>query len=751
MVIATSHTTRTSQKGALHLSPRLEQLKQKIETNYREETFHQRREIFTRVFQEHPHEPQPVRMALGLARFLAEKAIPMTKDEVLAGYIQQYDYAYTKPADVNVEVEYLFRTRGWPAGHPDREFIEDFQKRCRVQLFDRISPGAHVIAGYDRILQNGWGAIVQTYRQELDSASGEAADVVRAGIIVGEAATSYIRRYAEKARSLSETTTSHIYARQLLKISHACSRIATEKPSSFFEAVQLLWLTHEIICIENKSGSFSIGRLDEMLFPFYEEDLKLGRLSREEAAELIEALWIKFNGLRSGYQNVVIGGSDATGGDMTNDISTMCLQATRKLRTDQPLLSVRCHSGLPEKFWEEILLLIEEGLGFPALFNEEVIIDSQKLKGISPEDAWKFGIIGCVEPATPGKEFSHTEEFRLNWAKLLEMMLHGGVCPVTGESIPLKQRRNLEEIQDFEVLYTWYKEELAHCIELAVKATNIMEKNFAEHWPNPFLSLTMEGCLEKDVTDGGTVYNLSTINGCGMANAVDSLTAIKQHVFENRSMTLPELAVLLRENFSTQEAVRQRLLHAYPKFGNDKDEPDELMNELTHVFCQEVSKYSNDRGGRYQAGLYTVFTHGTMGEMTGALPDGRLAGVSLSNGLSSTQGADQNGPTALMRSLTKLDHRLFGNGMVLDTKFHPSFFATDRHRKAFRPMVDTYFAMGGMEVQFNVVDRKILLDAQKHPEHYQDLVVRVSGFSAYFNDLQKSIQDEIIARTEHIA
>ena len=259
-------------------------------------------------------------------------------------------------------------------------------------------------------------------------------------------------------------------------------------------------------------------------------------------------------------------------------------------------------------------MLIEEGLGFPALFNEEIIIDSQKRKGISAEDAWKFGIIGCVEPATPGKEFNHTEAFRLNWAKLLELMLH-----------------------------------------------------------------------------------------------------------------------------------------AYPKFGNDQDEPDELMNELTHFFCQEVSKYSNDRGGRYQAGLYTVSAHGPMGEKTGALPDGRLAGVALSNALSSTQGADRSGPTALMRSVTKLDHRLFGNGMVLDIKFHPSFFATEHHRKALRHLVDTYFALGGMEVQFNVVDRKTLLDAQKYPERYQDLVVRVSGFSAYFNDLQTSIQDEIIARTEHFA
>ena len=745
------HTASTSQKGALHLIPRLEELKRKIKTNYSEETFHQRRETFAQVFEENPHEPQTVRTALGLARFLAVKAIPMTEDELLAGYIQRHDYTYTKPANVNVEVEYLLRTRGWPIGHPDRALIEDFQKRCRLQLFSRGSPGGHVIAGYHRVLQDGWGKIVQTYRQALDSASNEAADAVRAGIVVGEAATSYILRYAEKAKSLSESTTSHTYAHQLLNISHACSRIATEKPSNFFEAVQLLWLTHEILCIEHQSGSISIGRLDEMLLPFYEDDLKHGRLSREEAAELIDALWIKFNGHRSSYQNVVIGGSDATGRDITNDISMMCLRASRKLRTDQPLLSVRCHSGLPEKFWAEILLLIEEGLGFPALFNEEIIIDSQKRKGISAEDAWKFGIIGCVEPATPGKEFNHTEAFRLNWAKLLELMLHGGVCPLTGESIPLKQPRNLEKIQDFEDFYAWYKEELAHCIELAVKATNIMEKNFAEHWPYPFLSLTMEGCLEKDVTDGGTVYNFSTINGCGMASTVDSLTAIKECVFEERAMTLPQLDTLLRENFSAQEAVRQRLLHAYPKFGNDQDEPDELMNELTHFFCQEVSKYSNDRGGRYQAGLYTVSAHGPMGEKTGALPDGRLAGVALSNALSSTQGADRSGPTALMCSVTKLDHRLFGNGMVLDIKFHPSFFATEHHRKALRHLVDTYFALGGMEVQFNVVDRKTLLDAQKYPERYQDLVVRVSGFSAYFNDLQTSIQDEIIARTEHFA
>ena len=269
---------------------------------------------------------------------------------------------------------------------------------------------------------------------------------------------------------------------------------ATEKPSTFFEAVQLLWLTHEIICIENESGSLSVGRLDEMLFPFYEEDLKHGRISREEAAELIDALWIKFNGLRSGFQNIVIGGMDATGRYMANDISTMCLRASRKLRTDQPLLSVRCHPSLPEEFWEEILLLIEEGTGFPALFNEEVIIDSQKRKGIASEDAWKFGIIGCVEPATPGKEFAHTEELRLNWAKLLELMLHGGVCSLTGESIPLKQIKNLEEIHSFEEFYSWYREELDFCIALAVKATNIMEKKFRRTLAQSF-SLSHDGRL----------------------------------------------------------------------------------------------------------------------------------------------------------------------------------------------------------------------------------------------------------------
>ncbi len=375
------HTASTSQKGALHLSPRSEQLKQNIKTNYCEETFHQRREVFARVFEEYPHEPQPVRTALGLARFLAEKAIPMTEDELLAGYIQRHDYTYTKPANVNVEVEYLLKTRGWPIGHPDQALIEDFQKRCRLQLFSRGSPGGHVITGYHRVLQEGWGKIVQTYRQELDSASQEAADAVRAGILVGESATSYVLRYAEKARSLSESTTSHTYAHQLLNISHACSRIATEKPNNFFEAVQLLWLTHEILCIEHQSGSISIGRLDEMLLPFYEDDLKHGRLSREEAAELIDALWVKFNGHRSSYQNVVIGGSDATGQDITNEISMMCIQASRKLRTDQPLLSVRCHSGLPEKFWAKILLLIEEGLGFPALFSvvdRKTLLNAQK-------------------------------------------------------------------------------------------------------------------------------------------------------------------------------------------------------------------------------------------------------------------------------------------------------------------------------------------------------------------------------------
>jgi formate C-acetyltransferase len=330
-------------------------------------------------------------------------------------------------------------------------------------------------------------------------------------------------------------------------------------------------------------------------------------------------------------------------------------------------------------------------------------------------------------------------------------MLNQGICTFTGEKMILKNNKNLEVIRSFEEFYEWYQSELVHFLDLGVKATNIFDANYKDNFPTPFLSSFMEGCLEKggDVTAGTTVYNFSSANAIGMANVVDSLAAIKKIVFEDKTMTLSKLSEIILNNFEGSEKLRKELILKYPKFGNDKNETDILMKELTNIFCSYVNRSSNPRKGRFQSGFYSVGSHAVMGKLTGSLPDGRVRGTSLSNGLSPVQGADILGPTSVIKSVTKLDHRLFGNGMVLDLKFHPAFFENNKHRQAFEYLVKTYFDLGGLEIQFNVVSRETLLNAQKSPEEYRDLIVRVSGFSAYFITLDKVLQDEIIARTEY--
>ena len=427
----------------------------------------------------------------------------------------------------------------------------------------------------------------------------------------------------------------------------------------------------------------------------------------------------------------------------------MCLRATTKLRMDQPLISIRWRPDIPDDFWNEIQDLIRLGMGFPALFNDEVAIAAKRRLGVSKEDAENYGIVGCVELSIPGKEFSHTEELRVSWAKALELILNDGVCTVTGENMGLKRRQNLEDINSFQEFYQWYAEELRHFVDLGIEGRNIADRDFPHHVSYPFLSSTMAGCLEngRDVTAGSTVYNFSTVNGCGMANAVNSLVAIKRLVYEEKRVSLPELVEILRDSEALQEALATKC----PKYGNDHDEPDSIMNDLVEVFCGQIESHHNPRGGRFQTGLYTVEAHTHMGQVTGALPDGRRRCTALASGFSPSQGTDLSGPTAVVKSTTKLDHRLLGNGMVLDLKFHPSFFENEEKRHAFKYLVETYFQLGGMEIQFNVVSRETLVNAQESPEKHGDLIVRVSGFSAHFVDLAKATQDEIIARTEHFA
>ena len=746
------------------ISRRINTLKLRMQNTHSERMSGQRKEIYRREFAKHSEVSQVFRMAKGLASFLREKDIILWEDDLFAGYEQFYDFSVpaVPPACEKTEGEGAGAKGGNNAcgenstdarstNSSEAEFLVKTALGGRIGLFGG-GLGGHVIAGYRRVLEKGFGALAEEAEAKLQTGDPATKDFAAASLTVCKAAADYALRYAEKAEELagnSKAAGGDGAARnrkQLRRIGEACRWIAINPARTFYEAVQLLWLTHEIITCEQSSGSLSLGRIDQYLHPFYEKDLANGVLTPCEAAELIQALWIKFSGIRRGFQHVVLGGG-RNGSYEANALSSICLQATSLLRLDQPLLSVRWRRDMPDDFWTEIQELIRLGMGFPALFNDEVAIEAKRRLGVAVPDAEDYGIVGCVELSIPGKEFSHTEELRVNWAKVLELMLNGGVCTVTGERMALREQRDLESFASFREFFDWYKIELSHFLELGIKGRNIADRHFPENRPYPFLSSTMERCLEngKDVTAGSTVYNFSTVNACGMANAANSLAAVKRLVFDEKRMTLPALARVLAES----DIMPRELISACRSVGNDQPEPDEILKEIADCFCRAVLKNENPRGGRFQAGLYTVDAHTYMGLLTGTLPDGRRRCTALASGMSPSQGTDLSGPTAVIKSISKLDHRILGNGMVLDLKFHPSFFEDTAKRKAFRQLVETYFNLGGMEIQFNVIDRETLRRAQSSPEAHRDLIVRVSGFSAYFVDLVKETQDEIIARTEH--
>ena len=724
---------------------RIAVLKQKTRDAYSKELFGLRKTIAERVFSENPDEPQVVKVALILERFQREKPMIVFEEDLLGGNVQDFDFSM--PGIDPILSHFPPRRDPW-----DRPWEHRLSEQVRggfVAGLYSTCPGAHHIAGYGRVLAKGYGALAEDARRRLDRATGEAKDFAWASLIACESAVRYALRYAEAYERLCANAP--INRREdLRRIAQACRRVATKPPRSFFEAIQLLWLTHESIHCEQARGSLSLGRIDLLLLPWYESDLAAGVITAEQAQELMNALWVKFGAMPQGFQHVTIGGLDRQGHYVANDLTYMALRATRRVRMDQPLLGLRWRPAIPAPLWKEVQEVLMLGTGFPALFNDDLCLQAKVRMGIPRDEAVDYGLVGCVEPMMPGREFSQTETFRINWLKVLELILNRGSCPLSGEKIGLLQDRALDSVRTFDEFYAWYKRELLHALDVGAEGMNVISEDYHKFKPTPFTSSTVEGCLEKgrDVGGGGTIWNFSTINVTGQANTVDSLVAIKHLVFEEHIVSLSQLADILRQDFGGYETLRGRVMRDYPRFGNDHDEPDAMMVDLVAVFHDRLSRHRNPWGERFQMGLFAAGWHGVLGGLTGASPDGRRARTALANGSSPVQGADTLGPTAVMRSLAKFDHTRAAAGVVLDMKFHPTFFDDDSRRAAFQALVETYFALGGLELQVNVVKKETLLDAQLHPEDHRDLLVRVSGYSAYFVQIGKVLQDEIIKRTD---
>lgn len=747
------------------ISPRVARLVDTRKTYHDRTQIPHRDTVYRQVFSQFPDDIAAMRFARAFSQFLDEKKILVTEDDILAGFAFRYTYNTTIAIEMPMDYDPHYRPTVYVASQreadeskavhgaenesPLADTLDFFAKGVKNWLFKHWESG-HILPGYEKVLLNGFDGLIQEGETAFPTVDDTGKLFVEAMLICCRAARRYILRYETMAGELAKKCTDPEKKIQLQKIQDSCKRISGGKAQTFFDAVQLLWLTHEMIYVETKPSSVSLGRLDKILNPFYQKDLKDHAIDPVEASEILDALWIKFGATLHAYQNITIGGIDEKGNSVVNDMTYMMLASTKKFRFDQPLISLRCDENMPEKLWDKSFDLLKTGIGFPAFFNDDMCIKAKQEMDIPLADARDYALIGCVEMGTPGKEYAKTEVLRVNWAMILEMLFTGGKT-LSGDWFNLKTPRNLSDITSFDQFYNWYKEELLYLSKRAMESINILDESLMWIYPTPFLSATMAECFPKgrDLTGGGTTYNNTGINACGMANAVDSLMAVKKLVFEDRDVTLEKMAEILACNWEGYEELHHKASRKVPKYGNEVNECDGLMADLVACYADLVAGMDNPRGGKFQLGLYSVEDHSNMGRRTGALPDGRKAETSLANAISPVQGKDINGPTAVINSLLKTDLSAAKNGMVLDLKFSPQFMENPRHLDALKALIFSYFKQGGMEVQFNVVDRQTLIDAQKHPENHKDLVVRVSGFSAYFTTLVKTTQDEIIARTQY--
>ena len=551
----------------------------------------------------------------------------------------------------------------------------------------------------------------------------------------------------------------------LKEISAICIKLSENPPETFREALQSVWFLFVILQMESNASSFSPGRADQYLFPFYENDLKSGRIDTGEAIELLDSLFIKFNqivymrnahsakyfaGFPIGF-NVTIGGQKKNSEDATNELSYLILKSQEHIRLPQPNLTARLHKKSPAKFINECSRVIGLGNGMPQIVNDESIIPSLKTIGISSDDCIDFALVGCVELSAQGNYLGWSDAAMFNLVKVLELTLNDGKCMISGKQIGLKTG-SLENYSEFPSFENAFRKQIDFFIEKMILACEVVEKTHQKHLPSPFLSSVIDDCLKKgkDVTAGGAKYNMSGIQAIQVANVADVIAVLKKLVFDERIVAKSNLLNALRNNFAGSESLRQLCINRVPKYGNDIEWVDELGAKWITFFADKLKKYMNFRGGKFHVGLYTVSAHVPMGQNVGATPDGRFAQTPLADGgMSPMHGRDKLGPTAVLNSASRIPSHLATNGTLLNMKFLPSFFNNDADREKFASLLRAFVWLPVHHVQFNVVTARELIDAKADPESYRGLTIRVAGYTAYFTELAEDLQDEIIKRTTH--
>ncbi len=574
----------------------------------------------------------------------------------------------------------------------------------------------------------------------------------------------FANRYAEKLEKIVASETDENRINELLEMVRICRKVPANAPETFHEALQHYWFIHLGVITElNPWDSFNPGRLDQHLFPFYQKEIAAGTLTQEKAKELLQAFWIKFNnhpsppkmGVTAEESNtytdfalINLGGLKEDGSNAVNELSYLILDVIEEMRLLQPSSMVQISKKSPEKFLKRALKIVKTGFGQPSIFNTDAIVQQLLSQGKSLTDARNGGASGCVETGAFGTE-AYTLSGYFNLNKVLEITIYNGVDPRTGKKIGLETGAP-DSFKTFENFYAAFEKQLKHFIDIKIEGNNIIEKLFADYMPVPFLSIIIDDCITnaKDYNAGGARYNTSYIQGVGLGSITDNLTSIRKWIFDDKKLTFSNLVSILNTNFSSHEETRFKFIYETTKYGNNEDFADQHAVKVFNSFYSSVTGRPSARGGVFRINMLPTTCHVYFGKVIGAMPDGRLAGEPLSEGISPVQGADTNGPTAVLLSASKIDHIKTG-GTLLNQKFSPSFFRNDEALDKLSALVRTYFKLDGHHIQFNVVNADTLRKAQKNPEKYRDLIVRVAGYSDYFNDLGETLQNEIIRRTEH--
>lgn len=778
----------------LEQTPRIILLKEKMLNEPRYVSIEQAR-IITRIYQENESLSIPKKRALSLKAALEELEIGVEKEELIVGNrTKGVRYGVVFPESgcswVNKEFETL-PTRPQDKFRIKKEDVKEFKEIIYpywqdhsledvikenygeeinaiakvVKINQKDHAQGHICPDTKTWLELGPKGLMTKAYEKLKNCDENQKEFYECTIIVLEGVCHFMMRYHDYILTMLESLEDD-NKKSLQRVADICANLASRPAQSFHEAVQSLWFLFVVLHMESNASSFSPGRMDQYLYPYYQKDIEKGIISKQEALEILECLWLKFNqivylrnqhsakyfaGFPIGF-NIAIGGIDENGCDIYNELSLLLLKAQYHLGLPQPNLSVRLNKNSSHELIQEAIKVVAKGSGMPQFFNDEAIVNSMiKDLGIEEKDARNYAIVGCVELTTHGNNLGWSDAAMFNLNKALELTMNHGKCLLTNEPIGL-DLGSIETYESFEDLENAFQKQIDYFIEKMMKAEIVVEKAHQDCLPTAFLSTVIDSCLEKgvDVTRGGAKYNLSGIQMIQIANLADSLAAIKELVYDKKMITRHELLEALQADFKGYEIIQTMLLNKVPKYGNDVKWVDELGAKWAGYFRERMKDYTNYRGGLYHTGMYTVSAHVPMGENVGASPDGRNALTPLADGgMSPVYGRDMAGPTAVLKSVSRMKDSYTTNGGLLNMKFLPEFFKAETGMMKFENFLRAFVDLKIPHIQFNVVRREDLLDAKLHPEQHRSLTIRVAGYTAYFVELAGKLQDEIIERTAY--